>query len=154
MTNRGQSQFLRIYDEAGTYARWQSYYINQTVTLAGQQWSYFAFVAEGFIGGSSGGNAGVSITVPATETAVFAFQDALNLNRLVELKVYEFNFYQGQDQPPASQVLIGAFVGEVTGITGTFSMLEIELGSGLAPVGAQAPPRKFNTRLIGVPLRI
>lgn len=154
MTDRAQSYFLRIFDDAGTYARWQSYYVNLTVTLASQQWEYYPFVANGLIGGSSGSDSGVTIEVPATEEATFAFQDALNQNRLVEVKVYEFNSAQTQSQPPASQVTIGTFVGEVTGISGTFSLLSIQLGSGLAPVGAQAPPRKFSTLLIGAPIRL
>ena len=33
MSNRGQSQYLRIYDDSQTYVRWQAYYINQTITL-------------------------------------------------------------------------------------------------------------------------
>jgi hypothetical protein len=154
MSNRGQAQYLRIFDEATTYLRWQGYYVGQTVTWDSQSWSYFPFVANGLIGGSAGSDSGVSVSVPATAAAVAAFDAALDQNRLVEIKVYEFSTLLTQAQPQSSQLLIGSFIGEVTGISGSFSTLEIQLGSGLAPVGAQAPPRKYTNLLVGAPLRL
>jgi hypothetical protein len=56
--------------------------------------------------------------------------------------------------PQSSQALIASFVGEIIGIGGSFTELTIELGSSLAPVGAQAPPRNFTSILIGAPLRL
>lgn len=154
MNNRGQAQYLRIFDGATSYLRWQGYYVGQTVTWDSQSWSYFPFVANGLIGGSSGSDSGVSVSIPASQAAINAFEAALNENRLVEIKVYEFSTLLTQAQPQASQLLIGAFVGEVTGINGSFSSLEIQLGSSLAPVGAQAPPRKFTSLLVGAPIRL
>lgn len=154
MSNRGQSQYLRIFDGANTYLRWQGYYVGQTVTWDSQSWAYYPFIANGLIGGSAGSDSGVSVSVPATAAAVAAFEAALDQNRLVEIKVYEFSTLLTQSQPQASQLLIGSFVGEVTGISGSFSLLEIQLGSSLAPVGAQAPPRKYTSLLVGAPLRL
>jgi len=154
MANRGQSQYLRLFDLSGTYLRWQAYYVNQTITLDSQQWSYHPFTADGLIGGSPGTDTGISISVPATVAAVTAFETALSLNRLCEIKMYEFDTRLSQTGPQASQLLIGAFVGEVIGIGGSFANLTISLGSSLAPVGAQAPPRKFTSTMIGAPLRI
>lgn len=152
--SRGQSQFLRIFDDAGTYLRWQSYYVGQTVTLDSQSWSYHPFVANGLIGGTAGTDAGITIEVPATSAAVAAFQSALDLNRLCEINLYEFDSRLSQAAPQAAQLTIGTFVGEVISIGGSFSLFQIRLGSSLAPVGAQAPPRKFTTELIGAPLRL
>ena len=153
MSSRGQAQYLRIFEGATTYLRWQGFYVGQSVTWDTQQWNYYPFVANGLIGGSSGSDSGVSISVPATAAAVEIFETALYENRLIELKVYEFNTLLSQAEPQAGQLLIGSFVGEVTGISGSFSALEIQLGSSLAPVGAQAPPRKFTSLLVGAPLR-
>lgn len=151
--NRGQSQFLRIYDNAGTYKRLQSYYVNQTVTLSSASWDYHPFMASGAIDGSASNN-DVNIEIPATQLAVTAFTEALNLNRLCEIRMYEFDSRIGQTAPPSSQVLIGSFLGEVVKITGSFGLLNVTVGSSLAPVGAQAPPRKFTSYLVGFPLNI
>jgi hypothetical protein len=91
--------------------------------------------------------------VPATSTAVELFEEALSLNQLVEVRVFEFDTRLSQAQPQTTQQLIGAFVGEVIGISGSFGSLDVALGSSLAPVGAQAPPRKYTSALIGAPLR-
>lgn len=154
MSNRAQSQYLRIIGGATTYVRWQSYYVNQTVTLDGASWTYFPFVANGLVGGSTGSNSGVSLSIPATPAAVEAFEQALTLNRTVEIKLYEFDSRISQTAPSASQVLLGTFLGEVVGVSGSFTTLDVSLGSSLSPVGAQAPPRKFTSQLIGAPIRL
>lgn len=154
MSNRAQSQYLRIYSGATTYLRWQSYYVGQTVTWQGSPWSYFPFVGNGLIGGSAGNDTGVSVSVPATVAAVSAIETALNENHLIELLVYEFDSRSAQNAPQSDQTLIGSFVGEVIGISGSFTLLDVALGSSLAPVGAQAPPRKYTSQLIGAPIRI
>jgi hypothetical protein len=153
MSNRGQAQYLRIFSGSTTYQRWQGYYVGQTITLESQQWRYYPFVANGLIGGSAGNDEGVTVTVPATSIAVQLFEEALTLNQLVEVRVFEFDTRLSQAQPQTTQQLIGAFVGEVIGIGGSFGSLDVGLGSSLAPVGAQAPPRKYTSTLIGVPLR-
>lgn len=153
MTSRSQSQFLRIFDNSGTYLRWQGYYVNQTVTWESASWTYHPFTANGIVGGSGSSN-DISIEVPATTAAVEAFTTALNSNRLCEIKMYEFDSLIGQASPPSSQTLIGNFVGEVVNISGSFTMLTVTLGSSLAPVGAQVPPRKFTNLLIGSPIKL
>jgi hypothetical protein len=154
MANRGQSRYLRVFDNAGTYLRWQSYYVGQTVTWTGQSWSYFPFQVDGLIGGTPTGDGGITIQVPATTVAVKEFEDALRFNRLCEVLLYEFSTVLSQNQPQSGQLLIGQFVGEVVSVGGSFSSLSVRLGSSLAPVGAQVPPRKFTNELIGAPIRL
>jgi hypothetical protein len=50
--------------------------------------------------------------------------------------------------------LIASYTAEVVDVSGSFTRLDVELGSSLSPVGAQVPPRKFTTYQIGSPLRI
>lgn len=152
MSNRGQAQYLRIFDEAQTYTRWQSYYINQTITLDSVSWTYNPFNADGMVAGNAGGS-NVTITVPATATAISLFTAALNQNRLCEIKTYEFDTRLSNTAPQAGQSLISSYIGEVIKISGSFVELQVSLGSALSPVGAQVPPRKFTTLLIGAPLR-
>jgi hypothetical protein len=153
MSNRGQAQYLRIFSGSTTYQRWQGFYVGQTITLESQQWRYYPFVANGLIGGNAGNDEGVTVTVPATSTAVELFEEALSLNQLVEVRVFEFDTRLTQAQPQTTQQLIGTFIGEVLNISGTFSSIDVALGSGLASIGAQAPPRTFTSALIGAPLR-
>lgn len=153
MSNRGQSQYLRIYDDSQTYVRWQSYYINQTITLDSASWVYNPFNADGMMAGSPAGS-DVTITVPATTTAISVFKAALNNNRLCEIKMYEFDTRLSQVAPISTQSLIATYVGEVSKISGNFTQLSVNLSSALSPVGAQVPPRKFTTLLIGAPVRL
>lgn len=154
MANRGQAQYLRFYSGATTYYRWQNYYIGQTVTFDSVSWTYQPFVANGMIGGTPGTDAGVSIDLPATALVADLVNDAINNNYLCEIKLYEFDTRLSNAAPQAAQLLIGTYVGEVIGARGSFSLLNVSLGSSLAPTGAQAPPRKFNSILIGAPLRL
>ena len=96
----------------------------------------------------------MSIAMPATQKAVETFELALYDQRLVEVSVYEFDSRLGNGAPQSGQILITRFLGQVVGLSGSFTSLEISLGSALATVGSQAPPRTFTTALVGNPLRI
>ena len=60
MSNRAQSHFLKVYNasDSTVYARWQNYYVNQSVTLSSASWSYFPFVATGIMAATANGGAG------------------------------------------------------------------------------------------------
>lgn len=154
MSNRGQAQYLRIYEGTTTYQRWQGYYVNTTVTWDSASWVYRSFAVNGLIGGTPGTDVGITIEAPATESILQAFKDALNFNRLIEIKLYEFDTRLTNAAPQAGQLLIGTYVGEAVSMGGSFSLIELRLGSTLAPVGAQIPPRKYTNRLIGAPIRM
>jgi len=154
MSNRAQAQYLRIYDESITYVRWQQYYVNQTITLDTALWTFNPFSADGIVDSSASGGNSISVTTPATTSAVNAFTAAMDNNRLCEIKIYEFDSRLGNTAPQSGQTLIAQFIGEVTSINGSFTGITIELGDSLSPVGAQVPPRKFTSYLIGTPLRI
>ncbi len=151
---RAQAQYLRIFDDSSTYVRWQGYYVNQTVTLDSASWEYMPFSASGIVESGASGGKSVSITVPATNSVVEAFNLALSYGRFCELKIYEFDSRLDQTAPQSGQNLIASYTAEVVNVSGTFTRLDIELGSSLSPVGAQVPPRKFTSYLIGAPLRI
>ena len=151
---RGQSQYLRIFDNAGTYQRWQNYYINSTVIYGTATWAFLGFDVDGFTAGQTGDEGGVSVTLPATAFIIDTVEDALRNARLCELQMFEFDTLDGNDAPQADQQLIASYVGEVVGAGGPFESISLELGSSLSPVGAQVPPRKFTSRLIGVPVKL
>ena len=153
MSNRAQSQFLRIFNASTTYARWQSYYVNQTVTLDSNSWEFMPFAVNGITETGAAGGQDLTVEIPATNSVVSQIEPALNLSRFIEIKIYEFNSVDNQNAPQSTQTLIAKFTGQVQGVSGNFTRLQLELGSALAPVGAQVPPRKYNSFLIGAPLR-
>lgn len=149
-----QSQFLRIFSGAVTYNRWQSYYVNTSVSWESGSWAYQSFDADGITAGDVESEGSLNVTMPATTNVIEAVLTALDQSRLVELRMYEFDTLLGNSTPQAGQTLIATYIGEVVNASGSFTSITMELGSSLSPVGAQVPPRKFNTRLIGAPCKL
>jgi hypothetical protein len=112
------------------------------------------FAANGLLSSSANGGNSIEISIPATSTVVSTFNSAIANSYLCEVRLYEFDTRLTQAQPQSSQSLIGFFVGEVIGMSGSFTELAVQLGNSLAPVGAQVPPRQYTTFLIGAPLRL
>ena len=154
MSNRAQAQYLRIYTGGTDKQLWQSYYVNSTISLSSKSWSYFPFTADGLMSSSASGANRVSVTCPATTTAIAALTEALNNQYLCELKVYEFDSRLSNVAPQSNQSLIVNFLGVITEISGSFETLRVRIGSSISPVGATCPPRKFTTDLIGNPIRL
>ena len=151
---RAQSQYLRIFSGSTTYQRWQAYYVNTSVTYGGASWSYQPFDADGITAGEVQSESSISIRLPATTNVVEVVLQALNESRLAELQFYEFDTILGNSTPQTGQTLIASYLGEVVGVKGGFTEIEMELGSSLAPVGAQVPPRTYSTRIIGAPCKL
>ena len=145
-----QSQYLKIFDAVATvHARWQSYYVATTVTWSSASWIYVPFVADGFTSGIGGDESQVTISAPASRPVVSTFESAIRNAWLAELSIYQFRPQDGNNTPQAEQELIGRYTGQIVGGNGGLSMLSIQLGSALATVGSQVPPRKFNTFMMG-----
>ena len=154
MSNRAQAQYLRLYTSGGSdHILWQNYYLNTTVTVSSKNYEYYPFEFEGISESSAIGGATVNITVPATDEVITQFLRAAYFDRLCEVSVYEFDNRLGNTAPQTGQTLVGQFVGYVRNMSGDFAALQIELGSALAPIGAQIPPRTYNSFLVGAPLR-
>jgi hypothetical protein len=151
---RGQSQYLRIFSGSTTYQRWQSYYVNTSVTWESAAWSYQPFDADGITAGEVQSESSILITLPATTNVMEVVLQALDEARLAELRLYEFDTILGNSTPQAGQTLIASYLGEVVGVSGGFTSIQMQLGSSLSPVGAQVPPRTFSTRLIGAPCKL
>jgi len=151
---RAQSQYLRIFSGSTTYQRWQSYYVNTSVTWESASWSYQPFDADGITAGEVQSESSISIRLPATTNVIEVVLQALDEARLAELQFYEFDTILGNSTPQAGQTLIASYLGEVVGVKGGFTEIEMELGSSLAPVGAQVPPRTYSSRLVGAPCKL
>jgi hypothetical protein len=151
---RAQSQYLRIFSGSTTYQRWQSYYVNTSVTWESASWSYQPFDADGITAGEVQSESSISIQLPATTNVIEVVLQALNKARLAELRLYEFDMLLGNSAPQTGQRLIASYLGEVVGVQGSFTSIQLELGSSISPVGAQVPPRTYTTRLIGAPCKL
>jgi hypothetical protein len=151
---RAQAQYLRIFSGATTYQRWQSYYVSTNVTWDGGSWTYQQFDSDGITAGEVQSESSISVRLPATTSAIEVALQAMNEARLVELRMYEFDTLLGNNIPQAGQSLIASYLGEVVGVNGGFTSIEMELGSSLSPIGAQVPSRTFTTKLIGSPCKL
>jgi hypothetical protein len=151
---RGQAQYLRIFSGSSTFHRWQNYYINATVVFDAVPWAFQPFDVDGFTTGQTGDEGGITVSLPATAFAIDVVESALRNAWLCELEMYEFDTIIDNDLPQADQQLIASYVGEVVSAGGPFESITLELGSSLSPVGAQVPPRKFTSRLIGLPVKL
>jgi hypothetical protein len=151
---RAQAQYLRIFSGATTYQRWQSYYVNTSVSYGGAAWAYQPFDADGITAGEVQSESSISVRLPATTNAIDVALQALDEARLAELQLYEFDTLLGNATPQAGQTLIASYLGEVVGVSGSFTSIEMELGSSLSPIGAQVPPRKYTSKLTGSPCKL
>ena len=154
MSSRGQAQYLRIYTSAGTdYKLWQNFYVNTDVTLSSKTYNYFPFEWSGTEESSALGGQSVSLVLPATSLAVNCFETAFRERYFCSLTAYEFDTRLGVDSPQSGQTLIAEFLGYISRMRGSFIQLTVELGSSLAPVGAQIPSRTATNALVGVPIQ-
>jgi|TARA_R100000482_G_scaffold49607_2_gene17613 hypothetical protein len=154
-SNRAQSQFLRIYTSGGSdHHLWQNFYVNQSVTVSSKTHRYFPFAWGGTTESSAIGGQTIELRLPATKLAISAFEAAFSSKHLCELKTYEFDARLGLDAPQSGQTEIGSFLGFVGKMSGSLTELSVELGSTIAPVGAQIPSRTASNRLIGVPIQL
>jgi hypothetical protein len=154
MSTRAQAQYLRVYVSGGSDIElWQNYYVDTTVTVSAKDYTYFPFEFGGIFESSAIGGAPVDITLPATQEVIDLFIKASYLDYLCEVSVYEFDSRLGNTAPVSSQTLVSSFTGYVRNMSGSFTTLSVRLGSALAPVGAQIPPRTYSSSLIGAPIR-
>jgi phage-related protein len=151
---RAQSQFLKVFDGTGVvYTRWQNYYAD-TVTWDGQQWQPMPFIAEGLTEGVNGQESDISITIPAGTAAMRTAEQSILQGRLTELTVYQFDTILGNATPQSGQQLVTQYTGQVVGGSGGLTSITMQVGAALTPIGAQMPPRKFTTAIMGQGCRL
>lgn len=150
----GQSLFLRIFDDDATYHRWQNYYVGRIVSWDSKPWVYQSFIADGITAGDVSSESSLIVGIPANKVTTSAVKRALLKGYLMELRQYDFDPATNDDGPPVNQRLIASYLGEVVGAGGGLTFIEVELGSALAPVGVQIPPRTFTSKLIGMPCQL
>lgn len=155
MSNRGQAQYLRIYISGGADQKlWQNFYVNTDITLSSKTYNYFPFEWSGVGESSALSGQTVSLKLPATSLAISCFETAFKQQQLCLVSTYEFDTRLGISSVQSGQTLIAEFLGYVASMSGSFTELTVELGSTLAPIGAQIPSRTATNALVGVPIQL
>jgi hypothetical protein len=150
----GQAAFVELGDGFGTtFARWQSYWIDQIVSWDGQSWTYQQLDWAGVTSGQATGDQ-ATLTLPAVPSVLALTEQALAGPWVATLRVIQFDETSADTGPPAAYALAASCVGEVIGASGSLTSRTWKLGSALSPVGCQFPPRTAITPLIGVPCRL
>lgn len=152
MAELQQLALVRIYSGGTTYARWQSAYLDKVISYEGSSWTYQQFSWEGVASGAGATGQG-SLSLPATPSIRALLERALAGIWLVQLRVFQAPD-DAAGTPPTGMVQVGSLIAEVIGGNCSLTTATLQLGSALAPLGAQFPPRTANTRLIGVPCRL
>jgi phage-related protein len=151
---RAQSQFLRIFDAVNlVHVRWQNYY-NQVVTWDSQQWQPMPFMAEGLTEGVNGQESDIDVTIPAGTSAMRIVEQSILQGRLAELTVYQFDTILGNATPQTGQQLVTQYTGQIVSGGGELTSITMRIGAALTPIGAQVPPRKFTTAIMGQGCRL
>jgi hypothetical protein len=142
---------LKNSEASFTYARWQSRWIEQVVTWEGQQWFYQRMRVTGVMSGQSLG-AQAEIQIPLTDIA----HNLMNILQyppgIAIIRKYHMNANYTTVAPHPTQVVVAETVGQIVQVSRTMSEISIAIGSSLTPVGASFVPRRYTTRLIGLPL--
>jgi len=155
MSNRGQAQYLRVYIPGGADQKlWQNFYVNADITLSSKVYNYFPFEWSGVGESSALSGQTVSLKMPATSLAINCFEVAFKQQQLCLVSTYEFDTRLGISSVQSGQTLIAEFLGYVASMSGSFTELTVELGSTLAPIGAQIPSRTATNALVGVPIQL
>jgi hypothetical protein len=150
---RAFAQYLRIYGSTDTYIRWQNYY-GSAVTWESATWEFLPFSAEGIEAGDLQNEGSLVVVMPATTAVYETALTALRQGLTVDIRTYEFDPRSNNTTPQATQLQIASYTAQVVNARRSLSQIELVLGGTLAPVGAQVPPRKFTSRLVGAPCRL
>jgi hypothetical protein len=149
---RGQALFVELQDagQVATMARWQSFWIDATVTWEGQPWAYQPLDWAGITSGSTG-TGQADLIMPRLPSLQTIMRQALAGPWFATLRVYQFDETLDAGAPQAGQVLVGSCVGQVITASATATAITLGIGSALSPIGAQFPPVAATDDLIGVP---
>jgi hypothetical protein len=150
---RAFAQYLRIYGQTDTYARWQNYYGSAT-TWESEIWEFLPFSAEGIEAGDLQNEGSLVVIMPAITSTYATVLTALRQGLTVDIRTYEFDPRSDNTAPQATQLQIARYTAQVVNARRSLTQIELVLGGTLAPVGAQVPPRKFTSRLVGAPCRL
>lgn len=136
--------FVRFYKGSTTYARWQNFFFNRTVS----NYSHRNFDVGSIVINREATDNSVDIMMPTTGSNVSFVEKAIDDLYLVQVTLYEL---------PSSSVptslsgatVVGQFVGEVIDAALDAREIVVEIGSAIDAVTGDIPGRKITTSLVG-----
>ncbi len=150
--------FLKLWETTTGAAQFtvQNFYQNGTITVSGDQYQFLDFqIGEMVATSGSADQSELTITLPGLTAASTALTQGLSEGWLATVTVYRFVAATPPMAPPAGQTIILQPVGEVIGGSEEFpSGVTLLIGSALESLGAQVPPRRFTSSLVGTPCRL
>jgi hypothetical protein len=148
--------FLRIYEDttSSTAFSVQNYY-HSTITVSGVAFQFLDFSVEGLQSTSTADQNQITVTLPALTTAIDVAARGTG-SLLAEVTVYSFDSATAPESPPVGQVTLLQFVGLLAGwdLPNFDTTLAITIGSILSPIGAEFPPRRYSSVVVGIPCRL
>lgn len=137
--------FLTFKTKAGAVVhRWQNRWDGQTV----DGHSFMPFMIQEINSSVSAASDSVSLSLPEMKTTIELVEQAVADAYVVQLTIKK---YPSPDS--TSGTVVAQTTGEVIGATLNIGSIQVQLGSSLDPVGAQIPPRRFTTTILGAPAR-
>jgi len=149
--------FLRLWEPTtnATGITLQSFYRQAPVTIGADSYQFLDFTVDGLANTGSADQNELTLTFPGLTAISSAADDAMAEGWLATITVYQFDLPTRPDTPPPGQVVLLTAIGEVTGGSEDFpATVTITVGSALESLGAQVPPRRFTSALVGTPCRL
>lgn len=126
--------------------RLQNYWPGRTVS--GHR--HHPFVTGYITSSRSGSQSGIEISLAISSEMISLVESALQSNYIFDLTLERFSPNISDPNVRNAHVLARSF-GELVSAQYDQARITLSIGSSLDPVEAQAPPRKFTTRLVGTP---
>jgi hypothetical protein len=137
--------FLTFKTKAGAVVhRWQNRWSGQTV----DGHSFMPFLIQEINSSVAAASDSVSLSLPEMKTTIELVEQAVADAYVVQLIIKKY-----PDADSTAGTVVAQTTGEVIGATLSIGAIQVDLGSSLDPVGAQIPPRRFTTTILGAPAR-
>lgn len=138
-----------------TMRRWQSGWIEATITHESQAWSYQRFDCDSISSGAVSDAAQGGLTFTMLPTVLATLEEGQEAGWRGRLRIYQFPEADAGPTPPASMVLIGAPRGLLSIESITLTTIRVVLAATqLAGGSGQFPPRRADQALIGIPCQL
>ena len=169
---RAQAQFLEVETKGGaSLGGFQSFWIDKRVVLPSSSttFDYQPFDTGVIVTTNTGDNQQLDLSLPGSHYWHRLVEQALEQGHVWTTTIYEFESllfpeptFISTDEPGLNRYqldetklgVMAQFFGEVVSATSDSDAISLQLGSSLSPVGAQVPPRRFLSSIIGTPLRL
>ena len=145
MTTQSTAAFMVIRQKNGTVVRqWQNRW---SQAVDGHQ--FMPFRIDEVHSAISSSSDTVSIQFPETKAVVDLVEAAVAEAYIVQLTIKKYT------SPSATTggTVVAMTTGEVVQASMNTQLVQVVLGSSLDPVGAQVPPRRYTTTILGAPAR-